>query len=155
MTGSPVLLSVPMAKRLRAEVDGGYGSGILKRTTSKAVIKGFTGSGASGGGIAAVAFSPDGRFLASGSGHGDRKIQVWYGGRTHKVTLTGHREGITSIAFHRDSRTLASGSRDHTVRLWDIVSGTHKMTLTGHTGRGQQRCVQSGWKDACERWRTR
>ncbi len=106
----------------------------IEKNYLKTVIKGFTGSGASGGGIATVAFSPDGRFLASGSGHGDRKVQVWYGGRTHKVTLTGHREGITSIAFNRDSRTLASGSQDHTVRLWDIVSGTHKMTLTGHTG---------------------
>ena len=106
----------------------------VEKSYLKTVIKGFTGSGASGGGIAAVAFSPDGRFLASGSGHGDRKVQIWHGGRTHKVTLTGHREGITSIAFNRDSRTLASGSQDHTVRLWDIVSGTHKMTLTGHTG---------------------
>ena len=105
----------------------------IEKNYLKTVMKGFTGSGASGGGIAAVTFSPDGRFLASGSGHGDRKVQVWYGGRTHKVTLTGHREGITSIAFNRDSRTLASGSRDHTIRLWDVVSGTHKMTLTGHT----------------------
>ena len=98
----------------------------------KPVLKGFTGNSVSGSGIATVAFSPDGRFLASGSGRGDRKIQIWYGGRTHKVTLTGHREGITSIAFSPDSRTLASGSRDHTVRLWDVVSGTHEMTLTGH-----------------------
>ena len=105
----------------------------IEKSYLKTVMKGFTGSGASGGGIAAVTFSPDGRFLASGSGHGDRKVQVWYGGRTHKVTLTGHREGITSIAFNRDNRTLASGSRDHTIRLWDVGSGTHKMTLTGHT----------------------
>ena len=100
----------------------------------KTVIKGFTGNSVSGGGIAAVAFSPDGRFLASGSGHGDRKVQIWHGGRTHKVTLTGHRKGITSIAFSPDSRTLASGSRDHTIRLWDVVRGMHEMTLTGHAG---------------------
>ena len=98
------------------------------------VLEGYTGNSVSGGGIRSVAFSPDGRFLASGSGHGDHKIQIWYGGRTHKVTLTGHTEGITSIAFSPDSRTLASGSQDHTVRLWDVVSETHKITLTGHTG---------------------
>ena len=61
------------------------------------------------------------------------KIQIWYGGRTHKATLTGHKDTITSIAFNRDSRTLASGSWDHTVRLWDIISETHIITLTGHT----------------------
>ncbi|MYH79187.1 serine/threonine protein kinase, partial [Candidatus Poribacteria bacterium] len=84
-------------------------------------MKGYTGSGVSGGGIRALAFSPDGRFLASGSGHGDMKIQIWYGGRTHKATLTGHTEGITSIAFHPNSRTLASGSSDQTVLLWDVT----------------------------------
>ncbi len=99
----------------------------------EAVVKGFTGNGVSGGGIRAIAFSPDGRFLASGSGHTDMKIQIWYGGRTHKATLTGHKDAITSIAFNPDSRTLASGSSDRTVRLWDIISETHIITLTGHT----------------------
>ena len=100
----------------------------------KTSIKGYTGNSVSGGGIRSIAFSPDGRFLASGSGHGDHKIQIWYGGRTHKTTLIGHTEGITSIAFAPDSRTLASGSQDHTVRIWDVVSETHEITLTGHTG---------------------
>ena len=102
-------------------------------THLKTTMKGFTGSSVSGGGIRALAFSPDGRFLASGSGHTDMKIHIWYGGRTHKATFTGHTKGITSIAFHPDSRTLASGSSDQTVRLWDIINETHKMTLTGHT----------------------
>ena len=88
-----------------------------------------------GSGIWSLAFSPDGRFLAGGSRGGGNKIQIWYSGRTHKATLTGHTEGITSIAFHPDSRTLASGSWDYTVRLWDIIDETHKMTLTGHTDR--------------------
>ena len=76
-----------------------------ERAYLKTTMKGYTGSGVSGGGIRALAFSPDGRFLASGSGHTDMKIQIWYGGRTHKATLTGHTEGITSIAFHPNSRT--------------------------------------------------
>jgi len=105
----------------------------IERTYLKTTVKGYTGSGVSGGGIRALAFSPDGRFLASGSGHTDMKIQIWYGGRTHKATLTGHTEGITSIDFHPDSQTLASGSSDQTVRLWDIINETYKMTLTGHT----------------------
>ena len=55
----------------------------------------------------------------------------------HYATLTGHTDGffdaVTSVAFSPDGQTLASGSWDETIRLWDVATGQHKKTLTGHT----------------------
>ena len=97
-----------------------------------AKLKAYLGSRASGYGIASIAFTTDGKYLASGSS--DSTIQIWYLGRTYKGQLVGHRGGIWSIAFSNDNRTLISGSSDRTVRLWDVESGTHLTTFIGHTG---------------------
>ncbi len=77
-----------------------------------------------------IAFSRDGRFFARSASN---SVQLWYAGRTHKKTLTGHTDNVTSVAFSYDSRTLASSSVDNTVRLWDVETDAHKATFTGHT----------------------
>ena len=94
-------------------------------------LKAFLGNSASGYGVASIEFSPNGRYLASGSS--DATVQLWYLGRTHKGTLTGHTDGLKSLAFSYDSRTLATGSKDKTIRLWDVDSETHLDTFNGHT----------------------
>ncbi|MCG9126870.1 PD40 domain-containing protein [Candidatus Poribacteria bacterium] len=99
--------------------------------THHATLKGFLGNSASGYGIVSVKFSPDGRYLATGSSQST--IQLWNLGRIHKGTLTGHTDGIRSIAFSYDSRTLATASKDQTIRLWDVDNETHIKTLSGHT----------------------
>ena len=79
-----------------------------------------------------VAFSPDGRTLAAGSG--DHSIKIWDIASGREVTkLTGHAGIVNSVAFSPDGRMLASASLDHTVKLWDVASGAELRTLAGHT----------------------
>ena len=78
-----------------------------------------------------LAYSSDGALLAVAS-----SIGIWlYDAQTYqeRAVLTGHTDGVLSVAFSPDGQTLASGSRDDTVRLWDVATGTLQQTLT-HTG---------------------
>ncbi|MEA3333676.1 MAG: WD40 repeat domain-containing protein [Pseudomonadota bacterium] len=71
-----------------------------------------------------VTFSPDGRYLVSGSVN--RQVNVWEVGTTKLSDyMRGHTKFVWSLAFAPDGKTLASTSGDGTVFLWDIEKRCH------------------------------
>ena len=82
--------------------------------------------------IEAVAYSPDGKYYATGGSDGDAHLWEVKTGR-EVAQFKGHTETVDSVAFSPDSRLLATASADNTVRLWTLSGGKPKV-LRGHTG---------------------
>ncbi|MEU0210084.1 NB-ARC domain-containing protein [Streptomyces canus] len=85
------------------------------------------------GPVHAVAFSPDGTRIATGSR--DTTVRIWSSATGEALhTLTGHQGPVRAVAFSPDGRLLATGGRDATLRLWDAVTGQAVRTMRGHDG---------------------
>ena len=88
-------------------------------------IKGF-------GTVFVVAFSPDGKLLATGGSDGVVCCWEVTSGK-ELLSYKGHSNFIRSVAFSPDGKTLASGSSDKTIKLWDCHSGECLQTWQGHS----------------------
>lgn len=97
--------------------------------THQGKLKGYLGK--YGYGIASIAYSPNGAYLACVNDNST--VMLWHKGRAFIGRLSGHKGLIWSIAFSRDSQSIATGGYDNTIRLWDIESGNHLATYEGHT----------------------
>lgn len=82
--------------------------------------------------VYAIAISPDGKTLASGSHDGT--INVWNLQLCQLLhSQKAHSDSIESLAISPDGNILASGSWDNRIKLWDLKTGTLLKTLEGHT----------------------
>lgn len=86
----------------------------LATMNEQAVLKGHRGA------VYGMAFSSDGRILASGSG--DETVKLWnVEARTERMTLYGHTSGVTAVVFAPGDQVLASAGLDDPVRLWELT----------------------------------
>jgi WD40 repeat protein len=81
--------------------------------------------------VRSVAFSPDGKRVATG-GH-SQEVKVWDAISGLEIkTLKGYSSAIGSVAFSPDGAKLATGSYDGVVRLWDAVTWRELASIKGH-----------------------
>lgn len=109
-------------KNMKVEAVGQVVLWDVANGTEIAALKGH------GKGVEQVAFSRDGKLLASAST--DNTIRIWDVATQRELrTLSGHTANIESIDFSPDSRLLASASEDGGTFLWDVNTGEHLLTL--------------------------
>lgn len=85
------------------------------------------------GAVSSVCFSPDGRYVLSGSE--DASVKLWEIPTGHCVrTFEGHTEAVTAVSMVITENSLLglSGSKDHTVKVWDVETGQCQYTFQAH-----------------------
>ncbi|HWO17992.1 MAG TPA: protein kinase [Kofleriaceae bacterium] len=85
-----------------------------------------------GGKLWTVAYSPDGRWIATGSSDGTARL--WDAATGAPRAAIPHDDRVVAVAFSPDSRLLATGGADRRVRVWDVIAGRELLALPSDTG---------------------
>ncbi len=89
--------------------------------------------------VTCVQFSPDGKFVVSGTQGEGAMIQLWKTDNLEEIALLkGHTGIVESVAFSPDGENVVSGSYDKTVRIWNVRKAELRLNLIGH-----EDCVNS------------
>ena len=83
--------------------------------------------------LSSVAFSPDGKVIASGSSDNTIKLGDVATGKQLR-SLAGNTDGVRSVAFSRNGQVIASGDGDSTIKLWEVATGKQLRSLAGLAG---------------------
>jgi WD40 repeat protein len=99
------------------------------------------------GEVYAVAFSPDGKYIVSGSA--DNTARVWHAQTGREIASMAHNGAVKSVAFSPDGNYIVSGSTDNTAQVWDISTMLTSSQSTfdnagAQTGREVARMAHNG-----------
>ncbi|KAF5382386.1 hypothetical protein D9757_009816 [Collybiopsis confluens] len=142
-TQTPTSLSTPhlyiSSLAIELETTGSSaGWGKMFRNTPKVKCRGVSNHGGvmleikAAAAILAVACSPDGSKIVSGSMNG--AVHIWDAIAGQELAqLDGHTDRVTSVAFSPDGSKIVSGSFDQTVRIWDAVAAQQLVEFHEHT----------------------
>jgi WD40 repeat protein len=81
-------------------------------------------------GVWAVAISPDGKYIVSGSD--DQTLRLWDWQGNQIGIFQGHEQAVRAVAFSPDGKQIISGSADQTLRLWDLQGNQIGEPFQGH-----------------------
>jgi WD40 repeat protein len=126
---------------------GSFQRDLLPRWELQTVVADGRGQGPLKDRVGALAYSPDGRWLASGCGEPSRSghVHLWNpaDGSFQSGMTNLHSDAVFSLSFSPDSRWLASAGADRFARVVDPLSGQQVRALEGHTGH----VLSVAWKD--------
>jgi WD40 repeat protein len=98
-----------------------------------AMRRSFEGIGAHTDMVTCLAYSPDGKTLATGGR--DHSVRIWdVNTGQRQRTLLGHTDKVNAVAFSPDGGQLVSASDDQTIRLWDLAPIAPTASFGGHKG---------------------